>query len=135
MTQIAQAFSWLFVVVLGTAGLTMMLFPALLAEPAGFTAATDYGVTNLRTLGAPTLALAIITAIGAVRKDWLLILPAALYFLLNASARVISVVVEGYDPVMLQGLIFTSTLFVLAVFVLHRFKNGEVNALGAGVTA
>ena len=79
----------------------------------------------MRTLGAPTLSLAVITAIGAVKTEWLLILPASLYFLFNGSARLISVFVEGYEPIMLRGLILTFTLFVLSQVTLHIFRRAE----------
>ena len=122
MIRFAQSLSLLFVLILGGAGLTTMLFPMVINEPSGFNAVTDYGLTNVRTLGAPTLSLAIITAIGAVRKEWLLVLPASLYFVLNFSARVISTIVEGYAPVMLTGLLFTFSLFILSQVALHIFR-------------
>jgi ABC-type arginine/histidine transport system permease subunit len=122
MIRIAQILSGLFVLVLGSAALVTMLFPAVINEPSGFNAATNYGFTNLRTLGAPTLSLAVITAIGAYKKEWLLLLPASLYFCFNFSARVISTFIEGYEPTMLFGLIMTFTLFVLSQIALHGFR-------------
>ena len=110
-----------------------MLFPAAINETAGFNAVTDYGFTNLRTLGAPTLSLAIITAIGAYRREWLLLLPASMYFFLNGSARVISLFVEQYDPVMLRGLVLTFGLFVLSQIALHIFRlaeSGQADTVG-----
>jgi len=122
MIRIAQILSGLFVLILGSAALVTMLFPAVINEPSGFNAVTNYGFTNLRTLGAPTLSLAVITAIGAYRKEWLLLLPASLYFGFNFSARVISTIIEGYEPTMLFGLIMTFTLFVLSQVALHGFR-------------
>jgi len=84
-----------------------IFFPMMLSESVGFNPINDYGITNVRTIGAPTLSLAIITAIGAIRNEWLLILPASLYFLFNCSARVISLFVEQYDPIMIRGLVLT----------------------------
>lgn len=126
--RLAQILSALFVVVLGGAGLVSMLSPLTIAEPSGFNPVGDYGITNMRTLGAPTLALAIITAIGAFRKDWLLILPAAMYFILNASARIISVFVEGFEPIMTRGLVFTLVLVALSQVALHIFRRSQANA-------
>ncbi len=122
MIRLAQILTVLFVVVLGVAGLTTMFNPVALGEASGFNPIGNYGLTNVRTLGAPTLALAIVTAIGALRKDWLLILPASLYFLLNGSARIISVIVEGYEPVMLRGLLLTGVLFTLSLVALYLFR-------------
>ena len=125
MIRFAQSLSVLFVFVLGVAGVTAMLFPSAINETAGFNAVTDYGFTNLRTLGAPTLSLAIITAIGAYRREWLLLLPASMYFFLNGSARVISLFVEQYDPVMLRGLVLTFGLFALSQIALHILRLAE----------
>lgn len=122
MIRFAQLLSVIFVFILGSAGLVTMFFPDMINAPAGFNATTNYGLTNIRTLGAPTLSLAIITAIGAFRKEWLLILPASMYFLLNGISRLISVIVEGYEPVMLTGLVATFTLFFLSQVALHLFR-------------
>ena len=123
--RLAQILSAIFVVILGGAGLTTIFSPMTIAEPSGFNPVGDYGITNMRTTGAPTLALAIITAIGAFRKHWLLILPASLYFLFNGSARVISVFAEGFEPVMTRGLVFTFVLFALSQVALHIFRRAE----------
>ncbi|MDW3646046.1 MAG: hypothetical protein R8P61_03210 [Bacteroidia bacterium] len=125
MIRFAQILSALFVLVLGASALTTIFSPMSINEPSGFNAVTNYGITNLRTLGAPTLSLAVITAIGALKKEWLLILPASLYFLFNGSARLISVFVEGYEPIMLRGLILTFTLFALSQVALHMFKRRD----------
>lgn len=125
MTKFAQILSGIFVLVLGSAALVTMLFPAIINEPSGFNAMTNYGFTNLRTLGAPTLSLAIITAIGAYRKEWLLLLPASMYFGFNFFARALSTIIEGYEPVMLFGLIMTLTLFVLSQIALHTFRKAS----------
>ena len=129
MTRLAQLLSVLFVLVLGSAALTSIFLPLSIVGPSGFEVASDYGITNLRTLGAPTLSLAIITAIAAFRTDWLLLLPAAMYFLFNLSARLISVFAEGYDPVMLRGLLITTVLVTLSQFALQIFRSNGRNVL------
>ncbi|KZN68251.1 hypothetical protein N473_07445 [Pseudoalteromonas luteoviolacea CPMOR-1] len=125
MIKFAQVLCGIFVLILGSAALTAMLFPSVINEPSGFNAVTEYGFTNLRTLGAPTLSLAIITAIGIYKKSWLLILPASMYFFFNFSARVISTMVEGYEPVMLFGLVFTFSLFITSQVALHLFRKAN----------
>ena len=122
MIRLAQFLCVLFVFVLGSAGVASIFSPMTVFEPTGLDAVSNYGMTTLRTLGAPTLSLAIVTAIAAYRKEWLLILPASLYFLLNFSARLTSVFVEGYEPIMLRGLLLTSVLFVLSQVALHIFR-------------
>ena len=122
MIRFAQILAGLFVLVLGGSALTTIVSPETINIPSGFNAVTNYGFTNLRTLGAPTLSLAIITLIGIFRKQWLFILPASMYFFFNGSARVISSFVEGYEPVMLRGLILTFGLFVLSQLVIYVFR-------------
>lgn len=131
MLRFAQFLSILFVLILGGAGITAIFFPLSINEAAGFNALSDYGITNLRTLGAPTLSLAIITAISLIRKDWLLILPASMYFLFNGSSRLISVFEEGYDPIMLRGLLLTFALFTLSQIALHIFRKAKKDNLVA----
>lgn len=127
MIRFAQFLSAVFVLVLGGAGLTTMFSPMSINEASGFVAVSDYGITNLRTLGAPTLALAIITGIGLIRRDWLLILPASMYFFFNGSARVVSLFSEQYDPIMIRGLILTFGLFLLSQIALHIFRKANTS--------
>ncbi|TDF38230.1 hypothetical protein EYS14_11085 [Alteromonadaceae bacterium M269] len=122
MLRIAQALSILFVAIFVAASMTSIFLPETLGQASGFNPTTDYGLTNVRTLGAPLLSLAIITLLGARRKEWLLLLPASLYFFFNGSARVISLFFEQYDPVMLRGLVLTFGLFVLSQIALHTFR-------------
>lgn len=129
MIRFAQILSAIFVAILATAAITTMFFPELINAPSGFNATTDYGKTNLRTLGAPLLSLAVITTLGIYRKEWLLLLPASLYFFFNGSARVISLFNEQYDPVMLRGIIFTFGLFILSQIALHILRLGKRSEL------
>ena len=129
MIRFAQFLSLLFVIILGSAALVTLFSPMSINGPSGFNVVSDYGITNLRTLGAPTLSLAIITAIGAIRKDWILILPVSLYFLFNGSARVLSIFVEQFDPIMLRGLILTGVLFGLSQLALHTFRRADAEAI------
>lgn len=122
MERAAQILAGLFVLVLIAASVSNMFNPASVAETAGFNPTSNYGLTNMRTLGAPTLSIAIITTIGIYRKEWLLILPAAMYFGFNLTARLISIVVEGFEPVMVRGLGITSTLFFLALIAVYLFN-------------
>ena len=122
MERAAQILAGLFVLVLVAASVSNMFNPANVAETAGFNPTSNYGLTNMRTLGAPTLRSAIITAIGIYSKEWMLILPAAMYFGFNLTARLISIAVEGFEPVMVRGLGITSTLFILALVAVYLFN-------------
>ncbi|TQV87588.1 hypothetical protein [Aliikangiella coralliicola] len=125
MIRFAQVLSAIFVVILLSAAITSIFFPEAINAAGGFNVTTDYGKTNLRTLGAPLLSLAIITIFAIYRKEWLLLLPASLYFFFNGSARVISLFNEQYDPVMIRGLVFTFSLFVLSQVALHIFRRAS----------
>ncbi|MEM7332516.1 MAG: hypothetical protein AAF490_10520 [Chloroflexota bacterium] len=127
MTRVAQILCALFVLVLGGSAIVSIFSPLTIFDPVGFTAVDNYGVTNMRTLGAPTLSLAIFTAIAAVRKEWLLVLPVSMYFFFNFSARLISIFAEGYEPVMLRGLLLTIVLFILSQVALNIFRTSEVS--------
>jgi hypothetical protein len=122
MERAAQILAGIFVLVLVAASVSNMFNPANVAETAGFNPTSNYGLTNMRTLGAPTLSIAIITAIGIYRKEWLLVLPAAMYFGFNLTARLISIAVEGFEPVMVRGLGITSALFILALVAVYLFN-------------
>ena len=97
MVRVAQALAALFTLILGAAGLTLIFAPWVVEDGVGITAGSDYAITNFRTFGAPVLSIAVITAFGALHREWTLLLPASFYFLFNASARIISVFAEGLD--------------------------------------
>ena len=127
--RLAQALIALCILVLGTAAMTSIFSPHFVSEASGFSAQTDYGITNIRTLGAPTLALALTALFGLVRGDWRFVLPASLYFLFNGSARVISILGEGYDPVMIRGLIATFGLFAISQVAIYLLRTRTPKAV------
>ncbi|GAA6151327.1 hypothetical protein [Pseudoteredinibacter isoporae] len=122
LIRIAQAITALCILVLGTAAIMSIFNPHLVSEASGFSAQTNYGITNVRTLGAPTLALALTALFGLIRRDWRFVLPASLYFLFNGSARVISLIGEGYEPVMIRGLILTFGLFAISQVAIYLLR-------------
>ncbi len=125
MTRIAQFISILFALVFVTAAIAIIFFPQAMGVASGFNPTTDYGLTNIRTLGAPLLMMAIVTGYGAYRKKWMLLLPATMYFLFNGLTRVLSLFNEQYDQVMLRGLVFTFTLFAIALWVIKQFRKND----------
>ena len=122
MTRIAQLVSVLFVVIFTVASMAAIFFPQNVGAASGFNPTSDYGLTNIRTLGAPLLMMAVVTAYGAYTRKWMLIIPASMYFLFNGLTRVLSVFNEQYDDVMLRGLFLTFTLFVTSLWVIKRFR-------------
>lgn len=133
MLRFAQALCVLFVLIFLAASVSIMFLPQRISDASGFNPTTDYAITNVRTLGAPLLSLAVITTLGIVRRSWLLLLPASLYFLFNGLARVVSVLSEGYEPVMLRGLLLTFGLFALSQFAVYTFRRPEATVSACGV--
>ena len=127
MLRFAQALCMLFILVFLSASVTAMFFPQRLGDASGFNPTTNYAITNVRTLGAPLLSFAVVTALGIVRRNWQLLLPASLYFLFNGLARVVSVLNEGYEPVMLRGLLLTFGLFALSQVAIYTIRRPEAN--------
>ena len=125
MTRIAQLISVLFVLVFSTAAIAIIFFPQSMATASGFNPTSDYGLTNVRTLGAPLLMMAVVTAYGAFRKQWIVLVPASMYFLFNGLTRVISAFNEQYDDVMLRGLVLTFSLFALSLWVIKQFRQHD----------
>ena len=125
MLRFAQALSLLFVVIFLAASVTAMFFPQRISDASGFNPTTNYAITNVRTLGAPLMSFAVVTTLGIVRRSWLLLLPGSLYFLFNGAARVVSLLTEGYEPVMLRGLLLTFGLFALSQVAIYIFRRPE----------
>ncbi|WDE05838.1 hypothetical protein SG34_002575 [Thalassomonas viridans] len=125
MLRIAQFIAALFVIVFSVAAGAAIFFPDAVGAASGFNPTSDYGITNIRTLGAPLLMMAVVTAIGAYTRQWILLFPATIYFLFNGLTRVLSLFNEQYDDVMLRGLFLTFGLFTLAIFVLKTFRRAE----------
>lgn len=122
MQRLAQAFAFIFAIIFTIAAISAIFFPVSLSDASGFNPTSDYGITNVRTLGAPLLMLAVVTAFGAFRKDWIMIVPASLYFFFNGSSRIVSLVFEQYDPIMIRGLLLTFGLFVLSQLVIYILR-------------
>ena len=67
----------------------LYLFNPMAASGAnGLDPVGEYGLTNMRTLAAPLLAMAVMAGIGTVKKNFVFVAPAALYFLFTALIRV-----------------------------------------------
>jgi len=127
MLRIAQFIAALFVLIFTAASISTIFFPQTVGAASGFNPLSDYGLTNIRTLGAPLLMMAVITGLGIYRQQSILLLPATIYFLFNGTTRVISLFNEQYDPIMLRGLLLTFVLFSLATWVLKIFRQAEHN--------
>lgn len=125
MTRAAQILSGLMAVFVAFLAFQYLLRPVAISEINGFNPDTTFGVTNMRTLAAPMLMIAGLSAAAAIRQNWILLLPAALYFLLTAVIRVFGLIADGYDTSTLRGLVLAVVLFAVAEFALQVFRRAE----------
>ena len=114
-------------ILFGFAGL-YLFNPLGASELNGLTPNDAYGVTNLRINAAPLAAFGLMAAIGAVKKNFVFIAPAALYFLFTALIRVVGLIVDGAHSDTIRGLVLAVVLFIVAEICLQVFKkNSEKN--------
>lgn len=125
MLKIAQILSGLLALALFAFAALYIFNPTAAASARGFEPVGDYGMTNIRVLAATFVTLGIMSAIGAVKKNFLFLAPAALYFLVSIVIRVIGIVVDGADPATLRVMIPAVVLFIVAEFALQVFKRAE----------
>ena len=134
MTRAAQILAGLLALFVAGFGLLYALNPLGASAANGLAPDTVFGMTNMRTLAAPMLMIALMTAIGAVRQSWEFLLPAALYFLFTALLRVLGLVADGFDTSTLRGLVLALVLFAVAEFALQIFRRPERRPAGYGLT-
>ncbi len=120
------------------AGLIALVFAGFsilyIFSPLGASAANsldpigESGMTNMRALAAPLLAMGLMAAIGAVKKNAIFLAPAALYFLFSIVIRVSGLIVDGAGGSTVRGIVVPIVLFAIAefaMFVFRRASNGE----------
>lgn len=125
MLRAAQILSGLMAAFVAAIAVTYIVNPTATAEVNGLNPVNDFGMTNMRTLAAPMLMVALTAALGAVKKNWMFLLPAALYFLFTAIIRVIGIFADGADPSTIRGLIVAAVFFGIAEFALQIFRRSE----------
>ena len=123
MLRFAQVLCVLFVLIFLAASVGAMFFPQRISNASGCNPTTNSAITNVRTLGSPLLSFAVVTTLRIVRRSWLLLFPASLYFLFNGLARVVSLLNEGYEPVMIRGLLLTFGLLALSQIAISFFAD------------
>ena len=128
MTRAAQILAGLMAAFTGFIALQYLVSPLTVSAINGFNPETTFGTTNTRTLAAPMLMVAGMAAAGAWRQQWILLLPAALYFLFTVIIRIFGLIADGYDISTLRGLILAAVLFGVAEFALQVFRRAERRA-------
>ena len=125
MLKIAQILSGLLALALFAFAALYIFNPTAAASARGFEPVGDYGMTNIRLLAATFVTLGSMSAIGAVKKNFLFLAPAAIYFLVSIVIRIIGITVDGADPTTLRVMIPAVILFIVAEFALQVFKRAE----------
>ncbi len=110
-------------------GLRYTFTPDALSGQIAITANDAFGASNIRAMGAPMMALGILTGIGAVKGVFEFLIPAPLYFLMLIVTRIVSIVTEGSDPGITRALILAIVFFVItevAAQLVKRAKKADV---------
>lgn len=122
MLKIAQILAGLLALALFVFAGIYLFNPTGAASARGFEPLGDYGLTNVRLMAATFITLGVMSAIGAVKKDFVFLAPAALFFLVSIVIRIIGLFVDGADPNTLRVMIPAIVLFIVAEFALQIFK-------------
>ncbi len=131
MQRAAQALSGLLALFLAAIGMLYTFNPSGVSAANNLLYETTFGATNMRTLAAPMLMMAIVTAIGAVRQDWKFLVPAAVYFLLTVVIRALGLALDGFDSGTLRGLAVAALLFVVAEVPVQVFRRAGARQAAA----
>lgn len=127
MLKIAQILSGVLALALFAFAAYYLFSPAAAALARGFEPIGAYGLTNVRLLAATFITLGVLSAIGGVKKNFVFLAPAALFFLVSIVIRIIGIFVDGADPSTLRVMIPAVLLFVAAEIALQVFKRAEQN--------
>ena len=127
MLKIAQILSGVLALALFAFGAIYLFIPESAASARGFEPIGEYGLTNVRQLAATFVTLGILAAIGAVRQNFLFLVPAALFFLVSLVIRFIGIAVDGADATTVRVIVPAIILFVVAEFAVQVFKRSAAD--------
>lgn len=125
MLKTAQILSGLLALALFAFAAIYLFNPTGAAASRGLEPIGDYGLTNVRLQAATFITLGVLSAIGAVKKDFVFLAPAALFFLVSIVIRIIGIFVDGADPATLRVMVPAVVLFAVAEFALQVFKRAS----------
>ena len=120
--KIAQILAGLLALALFAFSAIYIFNPTGAASARGFVPEGAYGLTNVRLMGATFLTLGILTAIGALKKEYMLVAPAALFFLVSIIIRVLGIIVDGADASTVRVMLPAIVLFIVAEVAVQVFK-------------
>ena len=124
-TIIARALAGLVGLFLIYIGLRYTFTPDALSGLTALTANDTFGAANIRAMGAPMLAIGLVTVIGAVKSSFEFLVPAPLYFLMLIVTRVVSMATEGTDPSITRATILALVLFIITEVAAQMIKRAK----------
>jgi len=124
-TIIARALAGLVGLFLIYIGLRYTFTPDALSGLTALTANDTFGAANIRAMGAPMLAIGLVTVIGAVKRSFEFLVPAPLYFLMLIVTRVVSMATEGTDPSITRATILALVLFIVTEVAAQLIKRAN----------
>lgn len=125
MMKIAQILSGVLALVLFAFAAFYLFNPSGAASARGFEPIGEYGTTSIRGLAATFVTLGVMSAIGAVKKNFVFLAPAALFFLVSIVIRIIGMIVDGADAATFRVMVPAVVLFIVAEVALQVFKRAE----------
>ena len=128
MMKTAQILAGLLALALFAFSAVYLFNPAGAASARGFVPEGAYGLTNVRLLGATFVTLGILTALGALKKEYMLVAPAALFFLVSIVIRIVGIIIDGADPTTIRVMVPAVVLFIVAEVALQVFKRADKSA-------
>lgn len=127
MMKIAQILSGVLALALLAFGSIYLFTPENAVSARGFEPIGDYGLTIVRQMAASFITLGILTTIGAVKRNFLFLVPTALFFLVSLVICIIGIVVDGADATTVRVMVPAVILFVVAEFAVQVFKRSAAD--------
>ena len=122
---IARGLAGLIAIFLIFLGLCYTFTLDALAPINSLTANNTFGAANIRAMGAPLLAIGIVTLIGAVKSEFAFLVPAPLYFLMLIVTRIVSLITEVSDPGIILALIIAVVFFIITEVAAQLVKRSK----------
>lgn len=127
-TLIAQILAGLVALFLGFLAIRYTFTPDALSNLNQLSADSAFGKSNIRAMGAPMLMLALLTGLGALKKNFYMLIAAPVYFLSIIFTRIVSIVADGSDPGITRSLILAVVLFVISEVAAQLIKRDTKEA-------
>jgi hypothetical protein len=125
ITLIARVLSGVVAAIMLYLGVRYMFTPDALSGITNITADNAFGASNIRAMGAPLLAIGLVTAIGAVKVSSAFLTPAPLYLLMLILSRIVTLAMDGAGDGVINALILATVFFAVTEFAVQVVKKSE----------